>query len=142
MFKRLRKNGNRAMSIVEYGILIAVIATVASKAFPYLTEHLLGNTQKQVERLPSYTTWQHQETNSATRQQQVVEMVNENPLGPIPIIGGLFDSLYEEKLKSAALVERKNVSTGFGRGPGAQKFMDTRQFLTDISTDLNLNDAR
>ncbi len=135
MFKRLKKNSKRGMSIVEYGILIAVIATVASRAYPFMVQHLLGNTQKQVEKMPSYTTWQMNESNTATRSQQVTKNVSNNPFGWL-----LPDSLFEEKLKSAALIERKSQQAGFGRGPGHEKVM-AGTALQDVDTGLGLDDG-
>jgi len=135
MFKRLKKNGKRGMSIVEYGILIAVIATVASRAYPFLVQHLLGNTQKQVQKMPTYTTWEMNETNTATRAKQVTKNVSNNPLGWL-----LPDSLFDEKLKSAALIERETKNAGFGRGPGHQAVMDKGVKLADPDLGLGLDD--
>jgi len=139
MFKRLKKNGKRGMSIVEYGILIAVIATVASRAYPYLVTHLLGNTQKQVEKFPSYTTWQMNETNTATRAQQVTEEVMVD-MG----IGGMDDEGFwwweEEALKSAALIERNDNTTGFGVGPGEARIMQGTA-LQEVDTGVGLDEA-
>ena len=136
MFKRLKKNGKRGMSIVEYGILIAVIATVASRAYPFLVQHLLGNTQKQVERMPTYTTWQMNETNEATRTKQVTKNVSNNPLGWL-----LPDFLFDEKLKSAALIERESRNAGFGRGPGHQQVMDGGVALADPDLGVGLDEG-
>lgn len=139
MFKRLKKNGKRGMSIVEYGILIAVIATVASRAYPFLVQHLLGNTQKQVERMPSYSTWQMNETNDATRTQQITKEVLVD-FG----IGEDENGFYwweEEALKSAALIERDSLNAGFGRGPGHQQVMDGGVALADPDLGVGLDEG-
>ena len=139
MFKRLKKNGKRGMSIVEYGILIAVIATVASRAYPYMVSHLLGNTQKQVEKFPAYATWQMNETNTATRAQEI--------RAEVPYWETIYDGAgepifwwQEEALKSAALIERNDNSAGFARGPGrGAKFFEGTA-LKEVDTGVGLDE--
>jgi len=134
MFKRLKKNSKRGMSIVEYGILIAVIATVASRAYPYLVSHFLGNTQKQVERLPAYSTWQMSENTSATRTQQIVKEVEV----PVTFLG--IEWWTKEATKTAVLSEARRRNTGFQTGPAGQDIM-AGTALKEVDTGLGLNDT-